>query len=384
MKKFSLISLVSFLFISPLFAHAQATIIQDKAEVVKAQVVHITKEENRIIPGTDTPGTFQTIQAKILEGTQTGKVVTFTDDYLNLAKGEIFYLNHTTEGQSGIEMYGEMDVYRIPTILLFTFIFVALVLLIGGIQGLRGLLSLIGSLLLITFVLLPGILHGYPPVLVSIAVSSVIIVLGSYITHGFNKTTSSAVLGMIITVLFTAGLAFWAVHMGKFTGQGSDEAVYLILNSRGHIDVIGILLGGIMIGVLGVLYDVSIGQAISVEELHHIAPHIPRSKIYTRAIRIGREHIGALVNTLAIAYVGASLPLLLLFYQTDSSISQVMSREVFASEIIRTLVGSIGLVMAVPITTFLAVIMLVKVQKTNDTEVIHKEAEALKHAEHHH
>lgn len=369
----------------PSLIHAQGpTLMQEKAEVVKAQVVDISVEEQRTIPGTDVIGTFQTIQAKILEGTQTGKVISFTDDYLKLEKGEVFYLNHTTEGQSGIEMYGEMDVYRMPTILLFTAIFVILVLLIGGLQGLRGLASLIGSLLLIAFVLLPGIIHGYSPVLVSIAVSSIIIVLGSYITHGFNKTTSSAVLGMIVTVLFTAALAFWAVHMGKFTGQGSEESVYLILNSSGHINVLGILLGGIMIGVLGVLYDVSIGQAISVEELHHIAPHIPRRKIYTRAIRVGREHIGALVNTLAIAYVGTSLPLLLLFYQTGASVEQIVNKEVFAAEIIRTLVGSIGLVMAVPITTLLAVLMLVKVKKTEDKEVIKREAEALKHAEHHH
>ena len=106
--------------------------------------------------------------------------------------------------------------------------------------------------------------------------------------------------------------------------------------------------------------------------------------IYTRAIRIGREHIGALVNTLAIAYVGASLPLLLLFYQTSASISQSISKEVIASEIVRTLVGSIGLVMAVPITTLLAVIILMKVPKTSDKETIEKEAEALKHFEHHH
>jgi len=140
-----------------------------------------------------------------------------------------------------------------------------------------------------------------------------------------------------------------------------------------------------MIGLLGVLYDVAIGQAISVEELHHIAPHIPRRNIYLRSLRIGREHIGALVNTLAIAYVGASLPLLLLFSQSSGSFLELANREVFATEILRTLIGSIGLVLAVPITTLLAVWILIKKPREDvSTEKLEKEKHALEHFEHHH
>ncbi len=131
--------------------------------------------------------------------------------------------------------------------------------------------------------------------------------------------------------------------------------------------MVGLLLGGIMIGLLGVLYDVAIGQAISVEELHRACPNLPKKHIYKRAIRIGREHIGALVNTLAIAYVGASLPLLLLMYTSAGAaanpladMAMSVNREVFAAEIMRTLVGSIGLVLAVPITTLIAVFVLVQ------------------------
>ena len=383
MRKGFILFLLIFGFVLPLYAQ-NSNLVPDQIEVVKAQVINIQKEETQIIPGTNTPATSQTLEVQILEGTQKGKIVSFTDDYLKLKQGDVFYLNHTIDAGTGIERYSEMDADRLPTIILFTAIFVLSVLFVGGLQGLRGLLSLIGSFVLILFVLLPAILHGYSPVLVSIVVSSIIIVVGSYITHGFNKTTSSAVLGMIITVLFTGALAYWAVHMGNFTGQGTDESVYLDLNSRGGIDLVGLLLGGIMIGVLGVLYDVAIGQAISVEELHHIAPHIPRKKIYARALRMGREHIGALVNTLAIAYVGASLPLLLLFYQTNTSPILVINREVFAAEVIRTLVGSIGLVLAVPITTLLAVLILVKVKKIDDSKLIEQESEDLNHFKHHH
>lgn len=368
--------------VAPLFLHA-ATVATDQTEIVKAKVIDIQKEDIQIIPGTNTPGTFQTIEAQILEGSEKGKLVTFTDDYLKLKVGDLFYLNHTTEAISGIETYAEMDADRLPTLLLFAIIFVVLVVLVGSVQGVRGLVSLIGSLLLITFVLLPGIIHGYSPLLVSIVISSVIIIVGSYITHGFNKTTSSAVLGMIVTVIITGLLAFWAVHMGKFTGYGSEETVDITFNSHGAINLVGLLLGGIMIGLLGVLYDVAIGQAIAVEELHHIAPHVGRRKVYARAIRMGREHIGALVNTLAIAYVGASLPLLLLFYQTASSPTLILNREVFAAEVIRTLIGSIGLVLAVPVTTFISALFLIKPQ-TATPEVLDKEREALEYAKHKH
>src|SRR6185503_14380609 len=142
-------------------------------------------------------------------------------------------------------------------------------------------------------------------------------------------------------------MAYLAVHFSNFSGYDNEEAMYLNLNARGQIDLIGILIGGMMIGFLGVLYDVAIGQAISVEELHHIAPHIERKTIFKRAIRIGREHIGALVNTLAIAYVGASLPLLLLFSTPPVDVGMILNRELFATEVLRILIGSIGLVLAV-------------------------------------
>ena len=144
---------------------------------------------------------------------------------------------------------------------------------------------------------------------------------------------------MIVTVIATGLMAYFAVYKSRLTGVTGDETVYLNFNTGGSIDLVGLLMGGIMIGLLGVLYDVSIGQSISVEELHKIAPHIDRWTIYKRAIRIGREHIGALVNTLAIAYVGASLPLLLLFYSSaDSGFMTIINREVFATEIIRILI----------------------------------------------
>lgn len=343
---------------------ASNEILSDEIEIIKAKVLSVEKEEIRNVPGTDVTSKFQTIEAQILEGKQDGKIVTVENDHIGLKKGEKFYLRHSVDAIDSTEYYSVSEPYRLPQLAVLIVIFVITVFVFGGMQGIRGLLSLVGSLLLIVYVLLPGVLNGYSPILVATGVSSLIIVLGSYITHGFNKTTSSAVVGMVITVMVTGLIAVISVKWTKLSGFGSEEVMYLNLNSGGSIDVIGLLLGGIMIGLLGVLYDVAIGQAISVEELLRIAPHVPKKKIYERAIRIGREHIGALVNTLAIAYVGAALPLLLLFYMSPvGNFLNTANKEIFATEIVRTMIGSIGLVLAVPITTLISVWYLTRDRK---------------------
>jgi len=364
-------------------AHA-AELLQDQVTTVTARVTDVIQKAPKDLRGLDVTSPDQTLTAAIISGDQAGRTVSFDNDYVQLKKGDVFYLNITIQAEDHTEYFSVEDPDRMPTLYFFAGLLVVLVLLIGGLQGLRGLLTLAGSFVLILYVLLPGILAGYSPLLVAIGTSALIIIAGSYITHGFNKTTSVAVGGMICTVIVTGLLAYAAVHQGRFTGYGTEEAVYLNLNARGHIDMLGLLLGGIMIGLLGVLYDIAISQAISVEELHHLAPHIPRRMIFRRSMRIGREHIGALVNTLAIAYVGASLPLLLLFSTPSANAVLTANRELFAAEIIRILIGGIGLVIAVPITTFLAVMVIVRTTGREDPAVVKKENETVEAYAHHH
>jgi uncharacterized membrane protein len=150
-----------------------------------------------------------------------------------------------------------------------------------------------------------------------------------------------------------------AVKLAYFTGLGSEDAWYLSIDQKLPLNFKGLLLGGIMIGVLGVLDDIAVTQASVVRELYSSAAHLTKAQIYKKALRVGQEHVGALVNTLALAYTGASLPLLMLI-STPSAypFAVTVSKELFAVEIIRTIVGSIGLVLTVPITTLLAVYML--------------------------
>ncbi|QQR76338.1 YibE/F family protein [Candidatus Nomurabacteria bacterium] len=388
MFKFFKISLVLICFILPGFSNANTedSLIEDTVTSSKAKVIQVVNKEVDLEDGVFVNPVHQEITALIISGEEKGKEVSFINDYIELKEGEIFYLKHVTNEYFKTDHYSVEDPYRIPILYILIGLFIISVLVFGGIQGLRGLVSLFGSLFLILYVLMPAILNGYSPIMVSIGVSSLIIIIGSYVTHGFNKTTTSAVIGMIVTVLITGVLAYLSVHLTSLTGFSDEESIYLNFNTGGSIDFIGLLFGGIMIGLLGVLYDVAIGQAISVEELHRIGPHVSRVNIYKRAIRMGREHIGALVNTLAIAYVGASLPLLLLFYSVSGlgSHAPIINQEIFAVEIVRTMIGSIGLVLAVPITTLLSVFILMKKQKEGNSEIEEKEMEEIKNHKHHH
>jgi uncharacterized membrane protein len=348
-------TLLIFLFI-PFLSHAQE-VVPDTLTISKAKVLNVVSERNQLVPGTDTTEQLQTISVQILDGAEKGKVLTLDNDYLQLQKGQIFFLKKTTSMDSG-PIYAVADPYRLPVIVFFTLLFIVLTCIFGGWQGIRGLISLVGGFALIFYVLFPQIIAGASPVWLSLGVASLIIILGSYVTHGFNRTTSAAVVGMIVTILVTGLIGYFAVSWSHLTGFETEDAVYLNFNTAGKIDMRGLLFGGILIGLLGVLYDIAIGQAVSVEELKRAAPHSDSGHIYKRAVRIGKEHIGALVNTLAIAYVGVSLPLLLLYYTTASSFEVTINNSLFSTEIIRTLIGSIGLVLAVPITTFLSVLII--------------------------
>ena len=284
--------------------------------------------------------------------------MTIENDFLVLEKGDKFFLRHSIDGLDGREMYAVRDIDRRGVILGFIILFAIVVIVFSGKQGLRSILSLAGSFFVILYILVPSLLKGYPPVLTSIAIAAVILFLAIFLTHGFNRESGVAFSGTVLAVILTGILAYVGVELASLSGFASDEAVYLNFNTRGMLDFTGLLLGGIMIGVLGVLDDIAITQAAIVSELYSSAPHLSKKEIYIKAIRVGKEHAGALVNTLALAYTGVSLPLLLLFSTSDSSMASIINQEIFATEIIRTTVGSIGLILTVPITTLLAVYAL--------------------------
>lgn len=368
LQKLSLFLLFSFALL-PSLVYAEANVVLDKETFEKAKVIQILEQGTTTVAGTATVGQTQTIKIEVLGGVDQGKTATFKNDYIQLKVGEIFYARHQSNQLDSSDYWSVAEPYRLNILVWLAIAFVVLIFVFGGIQGVRGLASLIGSFFLIFYLLIPGIYGGYNAILVSLGVASLIIIVGSYVTHGFNRTTTSAVIGMIITVVITGLAAYYVVRLGNLSGYSSEESTYLTLNTRGAISMAGLLFGGIMIGLLGVLYDIAIGQAVAIEELFRAGKHMTRQEVYKRGIRIGREHIGALVNTLAIAYVGASLPLLLLIQSSTVGTLFILNSEIFATEIVRILIGSIGLILAVPITTLIASYMLHG--KISETESSH-------------
>lgn len=341
-------------------------LIQDKVEIYRAKVVEVISQEKKEVPGTDLKSTYQTIKVFILDGNKKGESITIENDFIVLKKGDKFFLRHSIDGLDGKEFYSVRDVDRRGIVFGFVALFIGVVIIFSGKQGLRSIFSLAGSFFVILYVLVPSLLKGYPPVLTSIVIAAVILFLAIYITHGFNRESTVAFSGTLIAVILTGVLAYLGVSLARLSGFASDEAVFLNFNTLGTLDFAGLLLGGIMIGVLGVLDDIAITQSAVVSELYNSSSQLSKKEIYKKAIRIGREHVGALVNTLALAYTGASLPLLLLFSTSDSSVSSIINQEIFATEIIRTVVGSIGLILTVPITTLIAVYVLKGYRKSDN------------------
>jgi len=255
----------------------------------------------------------------------------------------------------GTVQYAFYDHDRSLPLWVLAAIFVVAVLLLGGWKGLGALGGLAASLLVLTMFVLPSILDGNSPVLVAVVGSSAIAFVALYLAHGFRLTTTVALVGTFASLAIVLVLSSVFIAATELTGY-TDDAAFFLSALGGEIDMRGILLAGFVIGALGVLDDVTVTQVSAVSELRLARPDAARSEIFRSALTIGRDHISSTVNTLVLAYAGAALPLLLLFTQADQPVTSVVGREVVATEVVRSLAGSVGIVAAVPITTGLAVL----------------------------
>lgn len=254
------------------------------------------------------------------------------------------------DGSTQIFFY---DFERSTPLLLLTLLFVAAIIVLGRWRGVGALVGLAASLVVILAFVLPALLAGTNAVAVAVVAAGAIAFIALFLAHGVNLATAAALLSSIASLAITALLAWVFVVTSKLTGL-ADESIGFLGALGTDINPQGLLLAGVVIGSLGVLDDVTVTQVSAVWELKSARPEADFSELYQRAVRIGRDHISSTVNTLFLAYAGASLPLLLLFQEAGQSFSSVATREVVAVEIVRALVGSIGLVASVPISTALA------------------------------
>jgi uncharacterized membrane protein len=255
--------------------------------------------------------------------------------------------------EDGTELYSFLDYQRSNALAVLVVLFCIAVLVFGRWKGLGALAGLAVSVIVLVAFVLPALLDGSNPVLVAIVGASIIAYASLYLAHGFNAATNVALLSTLTSLALTGLLAWVFIEMATLTGLSDENALFLdALGVR--LDMRGLLLAGIVIGSLGVLDDVTVTQVSAVGALRRTVPDASTADLYRRAIVVGRDHVSSTVNTLFLAYAGAALPLLLLFSQTGRSVGEAATGEDVAIEIVRTLVGSIGLIASVPISTWLA------------------------------
>ncbi|WP_190038109.1 YibE/F family protein [Streptomyces fructofermentans] len=304
-------------------------------------------------------GTCKKATVRVDTGKDKGR--TFTeiiqpDSSRQLSQGQEVVVAYAPDAPKELQ-YAVTDVNRKLPLVLLAGIFAVAVVVVGRMRGVMALVALVISFLILTFFILPAILQGSNPLVVAVVGASAIMLIALYMCHGLSARTSVAVVGTLLSLLLIGLLGSWFIDWAALTGN-VDDNTGLIHGLYPSIDMSGLLLAGIIIGSLGVLDDVTVTQTSAVWELHAANPTMGWRGLYRAGIRIGRDHIASVVNTLVLAYAGAALPLLLLFSIAQSGVGTVANSELVAVEIVRTLVGSIGLVASVPVTTALAALVV--------------------------
>jgi len=344
------------------------------SETVRAQVVEIVEDGEIDLGGV--VQRYQIARVKIMEGEYRGIIkemdygkrqVLSSTEYLKLNDKVIVTVGFRSD--QGLTVYFVDFVRTSPLLWLFA-IFAGAILVISGWKGLRSLLSMAFSLTVIIGYIIPRILSGADPLQVSILGSCILLAVTLYLTYGWTLKTHAAVLSMILVLLITGMLAGISVAFTRLTGSGDENALFLLQMLNTQINLRGLLLGGMIIGALGVLDDLVTTQASAVFELHHANPSLDFRHLYRSAMRIGQDHVAATVNTLVLAYAGASLPMLLLFTLGQGDLGYLVNFEFVAEEIVRTLVGSLGLISAVPITTAIAILFALRADSLGKWEQV--------------
>ncbi len=320
-------------------------------EVYRAEVTDIAVGSCTYSPD----ATCTTVFFQLLEGPTPGTISFQEFESLpstpTFREGEVVVMNYLPGAEPSFQ-YQFADRDRRLLLVAVTAVFAVAVVALGRMRGLAALGGLAASVAVLLVYIVPAILGGASPVVTATIGGLAIAFLALYLAHGIRPLTHVALIGTIGALLITVFLSAAVVEAARFSGFAGEESLYLTL--VGDIDVRGLLLAGIVLGALGALDDVTVTQASAVWELRRANPKLSASQLFQAGLRVGRDHIASTVNTLLLAYAGAAMPLLLLFALSRQSLAIIANSEVVAVEIIRTLVGSVGLVSAVPVTTWLA------------------------------
>jgi uncharacterized membrane protein len=357
----------------------------DTVEPQATDIYYISRVLEVIAQGThDFSGStshYQKLIVEVIRGSDKGKRLpteeyTYSQDQQRLEVGDKVIVT-ATKGPNSVSYY-VTDKYRIPSVVGIFVIFFCLAVAFARRRGFMSIVGLMASLFLLMWFMVPRILAGDNPLFISLVTAVMIALLSLYLAHGFSARTTIAVISTLTTLSISVVLALFFVQLGKLSGLGTEEATYLQFGATDQLNLQGLLLGGIIISVLGVLDDVTTAQVAAVGEIRAANPTLPFTDLYRRGLVVGREHVVSLVNTLALAYAGASLPLFLVFAVNKTHPFWLLfNSEFIVEEIIRTLVGSSSLILAVPISTFLAARYLGKYEDRKKVKAANKETPIL-------
>jgi uncharacterized membrane protein len=332
-----------------------------ETETMPARVITVLEEGVDDVSGYP----FQRVLLHVNGGSLEGQEIEIEEGTVNIISSEglfdvgdkvLLVRENTCINEQCYEHVYISDFVRTAPLFWIAVLFLALTLLVGRWRGLRSLSGTLLSLVVIFVFILPLIKAKQDPVVVSIVGSAVLLLASTYLVYGWTLKAHAAVLGMVISLILTMGLAWMFASWTHLTGFGSsiEEASYLALELGPDLKFRGLALAGIIIGSIGVLDDVCVGQASAVFELANANRGLSWRDLFRSSLNIGRDHIAAMVNTLMLAYVGASLPLMVVFTIYREPLWYRINREPITEEIVRTLVGSMGLILAVPITGLIA------------------------------
>lgn len=308
----------------------------------RQDVVGCRLAEVELLSGPGAPGTAEAL-------------LPYGDNAPEVQAGDRIIVSFAGQAPKG-ERYAFQDFDRGPPLLTLTILFAVGVLALSRWRGIGALASLAYSLVLIAVFTLPAIMEGSSPLAVAVVTAAAIMLVTLYLSHGFDVRSTVAMLGTLVSLALIGGIGWVFTGIGHFTGL-VDEGSQYISGIAAQVDLRGLLLAGLVIGALGVLDDVTVTQTWAVWELADVDPDASTRSLFVRAMRIGRSHAASTVNTLVLAYVGATLPLMLVFSALDLPFGIAVSQEIVAQEVVRGLVGGLGILAAVPITTGIAALV---------------------------
>jgi uncharacterized membrane protein len=306
----------------------------------------------RIVEAPTDPEEPQTLEVRLY----TGKIVRVEDDSRRFKPGEVIEVYPTLGPENEFLFFANDHVRRMP-LLWLALAFVAIAAVVGRGKGIRAVLGMVFSLGVILLLIVPGIAGGWNPILIAILGSSLILALSVYFVHGINWTAHSSLVATVAAAMLTLGLANGFASLAFLTGLGAEEGTLIMQMSQAagvEVNLRALLVAGILIGALGALVDSTVAQAAVVRELSNINPNLTWKQLYSSGMSVGFDHIASLVNTLVLANLGSSLPLWVVFTLGQLNFRQAVNLELVATEIVHALVGSIGLILAVPLATLIA------------------------------